>query len=131
MPYRAEILEGAIKDAHQLAKGLETQYLKQLVQLLQSELKDREKSDLAEAKLKIYAIAKSVGMPLELLMRDVDQRGMPRKPYKPTKPSDVLYIDPNTSRTWSGRGMKPTWLKMLLDQGHTLESLSKPVPQAA
>ncbi|MES2729955.1 MAG: H-NS histone family protein [Pseudomonadota bacterium] len=117
----------AIADAMALVKGLETRYLKQLTEHLQAEIKDREKTDLAEAKLKILEIAKSVGMPVEQLMRGFDDRGMPRKPYKATKPSEVLYCDPNTTRTWSGRGMKPTWLKMLVDQGHTLESLSKPV----
>lgn len=121
----------ATNDALALARGLETPYLKQLVQLLQNELKGREKTDIAEAKLKIFAIAKSVGVPVEEIMRGVDDRGMPRKPYKPTKPSDVLYRDPNTSRVWTGRGMKPTWLKMLIDQGHTLESLAKPVAKAA
>lgn len=49
-----------------------------------------------------------------------------RKSGGPTVGSKVApkYRDPQTGATWTGRGLKPKWLKQSLEQGKTLEEFA-------
>lgn len=43
----------------------------------------------------------------------------------------VKYRDPMTGSTWTGRGLKPAWLRAALEQGKTLADFELPTPTPA
>ncbi len=56
----------------------------------------------------------------------------PARPIGPRNPAGARYFDPETHMSWSGRGLKPAWLKAKLAAGHTLaEFENKPVEAPA
>ena len=51
--------------------------------------------------------------------KPVSRRGVAAKAAKPTTPP-AQYRDPATGQTWTGRGLKPKWLAIALEQGKKL-----------
>ena len=79
-------------------------------------LEDRKLSVRKEGIEKINEIAASIGVHVTFGVAEgkpSSRRGR-RVPTKYTDPS-------NPKNKWSGRGMKPKWLRALIDQGRSLE----------
>jgi DNA-binding protein H-NS len=82
----------------------------------QKALRDRQDGKRREGIAKIREIANSIGVNVEI--SDQPDKPSPRKGGKVA----VKYQNPaNPSNRWTGRGMKPKWLRELLEQGHQIE----------
>ncbi|MBG6221608.1 DNA-binding protein H-NS [Janthinobacterium sp. CAN_S1] len=79
-------------------------------------MKKREQQDVAVAREKILAIAKSVGISVRELV-DGSVRAK-------SGPVAVQYRNPNDqSQEWTGRGRQPKWVKAWLEAGKTLDAV--------
>jgi DNA-binding protein H-NS len=84
----------------------------------QKALRDRQEGKRKEGITKIKEIAASIGVVVNI---EEPSRFSPRKGGKVA----VKYQNPaNPSDKWTGRGMKPKWLRELLDQGRSLEEFA-------
>lgn len=97
----------AIKDAAAFIGQLEDQYLEDVAELLQTEIKKRGDVKRQEAILKIQQIAIEAGLSLDEL-RDMKppkaaKRVLPSAPIKYQHPDDP-------TKHWSGRGRAPLWV---------------------
>ena len=92
--------------------GLSEEELKEMIKtaevVLQSKEEDRKKQIVSQ----INELAASINLKVEFI--DAQRRQSSRKGIKVA----AKYQNPeNPSQKWTGRGMKPKWLKSLLDQG--------------
>ena len=83
---------------------------------VKQELKKREQQDVADAREKILAIAKSVGISVsELVGSSVRAK---------SSSVAVQYRNPTDgAQQWTGRGRRPKWVKAWLDAGKSLDLL--------
>ncbi|CAG1020135.1 Trans-acting regulatory protein HvrA [Methylococcales bacterium] len=82
----------------------------------QKALLARQEGKKKEGIAKIREIASSIGVTVEISSEP--SKSSPRKGGKVA----VKYQNPaNPANKWTGRGMKPKWLRELIDQGHQLE----------
>ena len=80
-------------------------------------LEDRKLSARKEGIKQILDIAASVGV--QVTFGGTEPKPSNRRGGKVA----VKYRDPsNPDNQWTGRGMKPTWLRELLDQGRSLDN---------
>ena len=76
-------------------------------------LKEKQDSKRKGVIAQIRELAASIGVSVEIREGE--------KPVSSRRGGKVApkYRNPhNTNQTWTGRGMKPRWLKALMDQGH-------------
>jgi DNA-binding protein H-NS len=92
--------------------------LKTLIDQAEQALKDKQANKRKEVIAQIKALAASINITV-----DIHETGI--KPAEP-KPARVgvkipaKYRHPqDATLTWSGRGIAPKWLQVLLDQGHS------------
>lgn len=84
---------------------------------LETELKEREKAKLLDARKAAEAAAKKHGFSLSDIM------GGGKKAKK--APAAPKYKNPdNASETWSGRGRQPVWFKTALAAGKSPEDMA-------
>jgi DNA-binding protein H-NS len=82
---------------------------------IKRELKKREAEERARACEQIFAIAKSVGVPLQdLIGGGRAKTGSVAPRYR--NPADA-------SQQWTGRGRQPKWVKDWLDAGKSIDLL--------
>lgn len=90
--------------------------LRTLEEKIKREIKKRESEEITRAREEILSIAQKLGISLKEII-GTQGRGKNAK-------SANHYQDPeDASRTWSGRGRKPGWIKEWLDSGKTLDAL--------
>jgi DNA-binding protein H-NS len=86
-------------------EALSNSELAELSKQVAEEVKKRERAEMGEAREKIMAIAKSVGLPVAAIIG-----------AHPTKGIKVAarYRNPeNPNETWTGRGRRPNWVHAL------------------
>jgi DNA-binding protein H-NS len=82
------------------------------------ELKSREKDELAKVRQQILALAQSVGMPLDQIMKGAQVK----KSGNTVAPRYQNPADP--AQQWTGRGRRPNWVKEYMEKPENqLESL--------
>ncbi|MDD5034364.1 MAG: H-NS histone family protein [Methylococcaceae bacterium] len=89
-----------------------------MIDTAQKALRDRQEGKRKEGIAKIREIAGSIGVTVE-----ITESGKPssRKGGKVA----VKYQNPaNPANKWTGRGMKPKWLRELVEQGRSLEEFA-------
>ena len=88
---------------------------------LRAELKDRAALALSTAREKVALIASEAGVSIEELIATV--RGT-KKDKKDKKAVPARFQDPkDPSKKWSGRGMKPKFVREWLDAGNSIDAL--------
>ena len=90
--------------------------LNSVIENARKALKEKQDSKRKEVLAKIKELAGSIGVNVEI--------GESSTKTSSRKGSSVpiKYRDPaNANNKWTGRGMKPKWLKELLDQGRNLK----------
>ena len=92
--------------------------LKRLRKEVEKSIETYEARQLADARQKLEAYAKEIGVKLE------DVLGAPKKSAKRAPVAPKYRHPENPSLTWSGRGRKPQWFIDALATGKTLEDLS-------
>ena len=91
--------------------------LEQLISDAQKALKTLEDRRKAEARLAAEKAAKDFGFKLEEVLSHASKGGKSSK-------GAPQYADPDDpSRTWTGKGRKPNWVKEALENGKSLEDL--------
>ena len=84
----------------------------------QKALRDRQEGKRKEGIAQIKEIAAAIGVNVE-----ITDHGKP-SPRKGGKVA-IKYQNPaNPSNQWTGRGMKPKWLRELIEQGRKLEEFA-------
>jgi DNA-binding protein H-NS len=84
--------------------------LRDLQAQVAEEIKAREKGEVAKVREQILALAQSVGVPLNEIMKGVQDK-------KPGKTVAPRYRNPaDSSQQWTGRGRRPQWVKEYLEK---------------
>ncbi len=92
--------------------------LAKVIDSAQKALRDRQEGKRREGIAKIREIAASIGVNVEI---SEPAKVSSRKGGKVA----VKYQNPaNPANKWTGRGMKPKWLRELIEQGHKLEEFA-------
>lgn len=103
-----------INELHELSES----QLAAVIDNAQKALRDRQDGKRKEGIAKIKEIATSIGVTVNI---DEPSRFSPRKGGKVA----VKYQNPaNPANKWTGRGMKPKWLRELVEQGRSLEEFA-------
>mgnify|MGYP000007999792 CR=1 FL=1 len=90
--------------------------LKSLQKDIEKAIDTYEKRQKMVARKELEEHAKALGFKLEELVGDK----LTKKTKKPVAPK---YQHPETGKTWSGRGMKPKWVKEYMESGNSLDDL--------
>ena len=96
-------------------ENMKIKELKKLRKDIEKAIDTYEQRQKAEARKELEEHAKALGFKLEELVSD--------KSTKPKKPVAPKYQHPETGKTWSGRGMKPKWVKEYIESGKSLDDL--------
>jgi DNA-binding protein H-NS len=99
--------------------------LKELIEKAESRITELHKTEAAQMRAKLVAMAKAEGYDAAALL------GSPGKATKAAKatgdkvrrPAKAKYRNPNGPETWTGRGLKPLWLRAALEAGKSLDSM--------
>lgn len=92
--------------------------LRILSQDVQNAIKSREVQEIANAKERILAIAQEVGVPLDVILQNSQNKN------KQSKPVEVKYRHPDDSKLeWTGRGRQPKWVKEWTEGGNEMAKL--------
>lgn len=84
----------------------------------QKVLAEKQKSERKEIIAKIHELAASIDVTVTIDGAKASTRGSSRKGQKVA----AKYKNPhNSSETWTGRGVKPRWLRALTDAGKRIE----------
>jgi len=89
-------------------------------QALEQQIAKAKAAGRAEAVARVREMMSTHG----LTLADLGGREPPKA--RATKGSKVpaKYRDPDTGKAWSGRGLKPTWLKAALAAGKTIDTFA-------
>lgn len=80
---------------------------------LERQIADAQRAEKAGAIAEVRALMDKYG----LSMADLSARGPAKPRAKAASKVAVKYRDPATGDTWTGRGLKPKWLRAHLDAG--------------
>jgi DNA-binding protein H-NS len=104
--------------------NLKIKDLNELIEKAKKRITEIEKSEAQEVRAKLFALAKEHGYDAAQL---IGGSAAPAKAAatgeKVRRPAKAKYQDPNSSATWTGRGLKPLWVRAALEAGKSLESL--------
>ena len=90
--------------------------LRNLQEMVQQEISQRERQDLSKAREQIMAIAQQAGIPLKQLILD----GL----HPRTGKVAVRFRNPeNAAEQWTGRGRQPLWVKNWVESGKSIDLL--------
>ncbi len=96
--------------------------LAELIQNAQKALADKQHSKKREVIAQIKELAASIGCSVEIT--DIAGSEKPASSRRGGKVA-VKYRDPaNPKHQWTGRGMKPKWLRELIEQGRSLDEFA-------
>jgi len=94
-----------------------TSELRELTSQIERRILALQAAALEDACARARAIADSVGVPLEEILRAA-------APIRKGRVGRVRYVNPdNAEQDWNGLGRKPGWLVTWLEQGRALEDL--------
>lgn len=104
-----------MSDLHTLLE--QKKALEQQAQALDVQIAEMRQAKRREVIQQIKALLSENG----LTVADLDLgNGAARKKGGPTGKVAPKYRDPASGKTWTGRGIQPTWLKQALAEGKTL-----------
>lgn len=86
---------------------------------LEQKIAEVQREERGAAIAKVKALMTEYGLSLA----DLSSRG-PAAPRKASGKVAPKYRDPATGNTWSGRGLKPTWLREAIESGRSLEDFA-------
>jgi len=99
-------------------EGMSLEELQEQAEALQEEIRQRQKAEVANARVQIREIAARHGLEVTIRMKGREE------PAEGREPARAKYRNPDTGDSWSGRGRKPKWLVEALDNGGKLEDFS-------
>ena len=93
--------------------------LASVIESAQRALRDKQLGKRKEVIAEIRRLATSAGLTVE-----ISEGSKPVSARKGSKVSAKYRNPHNHEQTWTGRGMKPRWLKAFIDQGHDIREFS-------
>lgn len=87
---------------------------------LEKQIADAQREERGTAIAKVKALMAEYGLSLA----DLSTRSTVAAPRKTMGKVAAKYRNPATGDTWSGRGLKPNWLRAALESGRTLEDFA-------
>ena len=98
--------------------------LRSLEQQVNEEIQDREKEEIVHAREQIFAIARSVGIPLKDLI-GVGVQGQKKTIGAAVRGKVAMRFrhPEHAELMWTGRGIKPRWVVTWIADGGTLDQL--------
>lgn len=92
-------------------KNLSEDELQVVIEKAEKALKEKKIEKRKEVISQIKTLADSIGVTVEI-------RGSENKAAKAVKKVSAKYCNPDdSSQTWTGRGLTPKWMKILVDAG--------------
>lgn len=88
---------------------------------LEKQIAEAQREERGSAIAKIKSLMAEYGLTLADLSARNSVTGAPRKSSGKVA---AKYRNPATGDTWSGRGLKPNWLKAALESGRTLDDFT-------
>lgn len=89
--------------------------LQEMIAKAESVLRDKQQSVRKETIAKIKELANSIGVTFEI--HELNQA-----PTKKGKKVEAKYRHPDDhTKTWTGRGVQPIWMRSLVEAGHDKE----------
>jgi DNA-binding protein H-NS len=93
-------------------KNASADELQAIISNAEKALKNMESNRRKAAITQIKELAASIGMMADIYEAD-------KKTVRKTAKVAIKYRDPNNAEhTWTGRGVMPKWLRVLLNEGH-------------
>lgn len=86
---------------------------------LEKQIADTQRAERAEAVAQVRALMSQYG----LTLADIGTKSAAPKRSSGAKVA-AKYRDPETGNAWSGRGLKPNWLKAALEAGRSLSDFA-------
>lgn len=93
--------------------------LDSLIKSAQRAREEKKRGKKKEAIAEIMRLAASEGLTVK-----ISEGSKPVSVRKGSKVSAKYRNPHNHEQTWTGRGMKPRWLKALIDQGHDIREFA-------
>lgn len=87
---------------------------------LEKQIADTQRAERAEAVAQVRALMSQYGLSLA----DIGTKGATSAKRGTGAKVAAKYRDPATGNAWSGRGLKPNWLKAALDAGRSLSDFA-------
>jgi len=104
--------------------NLKTKDLHELIEKAKKRISEIEKSEAIEVRAKLFALAKEHGYDAAKLIGGVGLANIvTTDAEKVRRPAKAKYQDPDSGKTWTGRGLKPLWVRATLAAGKPIESL--------
>ena len=103
--------------------NLKTKDLHELIEKAKKRISEIEKSEAIEVRAKLFALAKEHGYDAAQLISGGGTSKVAAEQDKVRRPAKAKYQDPESGTTWTGRGLKPLWVRATLAAGKSLESL--------
>ena len=106
-------------------RGLDLKELKLLRKKVDTAIQKIETNNHAKARAEVVKVANKYGIPVETLIADrAVEKSNGRKALKRGKKVPPKYRHPeDMTLTWTGRGLKPKWIALMLENGAKLEDL--------
>ena len=104
--------------------NLKTKDLHELIEKAKKRISEIEKSEAIEVRAKLFALAKEHGYDAAQLIGGgaAMAKSAATDSEKVRRPAKAKYQDPASGKTWTGRGLKPLWVRAILASGKSLES---------
>lgn len=103
-------------------KTLSDTQLQEVIENAHRALRDRQMSRRKEVFAEIKRLAASVGVSVEII--EGEKQKSSGKAPRAGKVAAKYRNPSNPSQTWTGRGMKPVWLRDLINSGHRIEEFA-------
>ena len=103
--------------------NLKTKDLNELIEKAKKRISEIEKSEAIEVRAKLFALAKEHGYDAAQLISGGGTTKAVADTEKVRRPAKAKYKDPASGNTWTGRGLKPLWVRALLAAGNSLDSV--------
>ena len=104
--------------------NLKTKDLHELIEKAKKRISEIEKSEAIEVRAKLFALAKEHGYDAAQLIGGAGlAKIVDTEVEKVRRPAKAKYQDPASGKTWTGRGLKPLWVRATIASGDSLESL--------
>jgi len=105
----------ALKTIEEAIQQLPLDEIREAARMIEREGKRRERETRKEAQQELKQVAQRYGFELEALVEGGGNKGRRQNKVAPK------YRDPDSGKTWTGRGRKPKWVEAWLAAGNDLE----------
>ena len=106
----------ALKTIEEAIQQLPLDEIREATRMIEREEKRREREARKEAQQELKQVAQRYGFDLETLVEGGNTKGGRRQNKVAPK-----YKDPESGKTWTGRGRKPKWVEAWIAEGRDLE----------